>query len=119
MRGSWGILTELQFHFDESVDLAISEQLTLAGIDVVSAHSLGKLGDTDPQHLQRATEMGCILCTCDTDFLILAQEDAEHTGIVFGAMNSYTVGDWIRFIRRLYATRSAEDVAGLVFFVER
>ncbi len=41
-------MTELRFYFDESVDLAVSEQLTLAGLDVVSAHSLDKLGDKDP-----------------------------------------------------------------------
>jgi hypothetical protein len=44
------------------VDLAVSEQLALAGLDVVSAHSLDKLGDEDPSHLQRAVEMGRILC---------------------------------------------------------
>jgi len=112
-------LTDLRFYFDESVDLSVSEQLALEGLDVVSAHSLGKLGDTDPQHLQRATEMGRVLCTCDTDFLVMAQEGADYIAIVFGAMQSYTVGDWVRFIRRLHATENVEGVAGLVFFVER
>ena len=107
-------MTDLRFYFDESVDLAVSEQLALGGLDVVSAHSLEKLGDTDPHHLQWATEMGRVLCTCDADFLVLAQEGVEHVGIVFGAMHSYTVGGWIRFIRRLHATKSADNVAGLV-----
>jgi hypothetical protein len=109
----------LRFYFDESVDLAVSEQLALAGLDVVSAHSLDKLGDEDPSHLQRAVEMGRILCTCDTDFIILAQEGIEHAGIVFGAMQRFTVGDWIRYIRRLHATKSVEDVENLVLYVER
>jgi hypothetical protein len=109
----------LRFYFDESVDLAVSEQLSLAGLDVVSAHSLDKLGDKDPSHLQRAVEMGRMLCTCDADSIILAQEGVEHAGIVFGAMQRFTAGDWIRYIRRLHATKSVEDVGNLVFYVER
>jgi hypothetical protein len=112
-------LTDLRFYFDESVDLAVSEQLTRAGLDVVSAHSLDRLGDKDPQHLQRATKMGRVLCTCDADFVAMAQESIEHSGIVFGAMQRYTIGDWIRYIRRLHAAKTADDVRGLVFYLER
>jgi hypothetical protein len=112
-------LTELSFYFDESVDLAVSEQLALAGLDIVSAHSLDRLGATDPDHLRRATEMGRVLCTCDADFVGLAQQGLEHAGIVFGHKQRVTIGDWVRYIRRLHATRSAEEVSGLVFYVER
>ena len=47
------------------------------------------------------------------------KKGAEHAGIVFGAMHHFTIGDWIRYIRRLSATKSAEDVENLVFYVER
>jgi predicted nuclease of predicted toxin-antitoxin system len=77
-------LTELKFYFDENVYLAVSEQLAVSGLDVVSAHSLDKLGDEDPSHLQRAAEMGRVLCTSDSDFITLAQEGVEHAGIVYG-----------------------------------
>jgi hypothetical protein len=110
---------ELRFYFDESVELAVSEQLALAGLDVVSAHSLDRLGDDDPQHLAFATEMRRVLCTYDADFVALAQEDIQHAGIVYGAMQRFTIGDWIRYIRRLHATKTPEDVLGLVFYVER
>jgi hypothetical protein len=112
-------LTELRFYFDESVDLPVSEQLALAGLDVVSAHSLDKLGDKDPTHLQRALEMGCVLCTCDADFVALAQGGVEHAGIVYGAKNRFSIGEWVRYLRRLHATKSAEEMASLVFYVER
>ncbi len=112
-------MTELKFYFDENLYLAVSEQLALAGLDVVSAHSLDKLGDEDPSHLQRATEMGRVLCTADSDFIVLAQEGVEHAGIVYGEMNRFSIGDWIRYIRRLHATKSVEEVENLVFYVER
>jgi predicted nuclease of predicted toxin-antitoxin system len=112
-------LTEVRFYFDESVDLAVSEQLALAGLDVVSAHSLDTLGDEDPEHLRRATAMARVLCTCDADFLVLAQHHTEHAGIVFGAMQRVTIGDWVHYVRRLHAQKDAQDVRGLVFYVER
>jgi hypothetical protein len=63
--------------------------------------------------------MGRVLCTCDADFIVLAQEGVEHAGIVFGTMQRFTVGDWIRYLRRLHATKSVEDVENLVLYVER
>ncbi len=112
-------MTEPRFYFDESVDLPVSEQLTLAGLDVVSAHSLDKLGDEDPDHLRRAAEMGRVLCTSDSDFVALAQEGIEHAGIVYGAKSRFSIGEWVRYTRRLHATQSAEDMANLVFYVQR
>jgi hypothetical protein len=112
-------LTELRFYFDENVDLAVSEQLALAGLDIVSAHSLDQLGDPDPDHLRRAADLGRVLCTCDSDFVELAQAGAEHAGIVYGAMHRYTIGDWVHYVRRLHANRTAEEVWGQVFYVER
>ncbi len=112
-------MTELRFYFDESVDLPVSEQLALGGLDIVSAHSLDKLGDKDPAHLRRAVDMGRVFCTCDTDFVEMAQEGAEHAGIVFGAKNRFSIGDWVRYIRHLHATRSAEEMMNLVFYLER
>jgi predicted nuclease of predicted toxin-antitoxin system len=112
-------LTEPRFYFDESVDLPVSKQLALAGLDVVSAHSLKALGDKDSVHLQRATEMGRVLCTSDTDFLILAQQHTEHAGVVFGQKQSVSIGDWVRYLRYFHATKTAEEVAGMVFYMER
>lgn len=62
-------LSDIRFYFDESVELAVSEQLRASGFDTVSAHSLDQLGDDDDSHLQRATDMGRALCTYDADFL--------------------------------------------------
>lgn len=66
--------SELRLYFDESVELAVSEQLAAGGLDVVSAHSLEVLGDEDRNHLERATAMGRVLCTYGADFLRLASE---------------------------------------------
>jgi predicted nuclease of predicted toxin-antitoxin system len=110
-------LSELRFYFDENVQVAVSEQLRRAGFDVVSAHDLGTLGEEDTKHLQRATEMGRVLCTYDDDFLALANQGFEHAGIVFAQHEKTSIGDWVREIRSLYAAITAEQAQGQVFYV--
>ena len=108
---------EIKFYFDESVELAVSVQLAASGLDVVSAHSLEKLGDADKNHLQRATEMGRVLCTYDSDFLVLATEGAEHAGIIFAPQQKASIGGWVREIRALHARLSAEEIVGQVVYL--
>jgi hypothetical protein len=110
-------LNEIKFYFDESVELVVSTQLAAGGFDAVSAHSLEKLGDTDKNHLQRATEMGRVLCTYDTDFLILASQNTNHAGIIFAHQQKASIGGWVREIRALYGRLTAEEVAGQVIYL--
>lgn len=110
-------MSELRFYFDESVELAVSEQLRAAGIDAVSAHSLSVLGDADPNHLHRATALERVLCTYDTDFLILAQQGVEHAGIVFAPQRKATIGGWVREIRALHGRVTAEALRGQVVYL--
>jgi predicted nuclease of predicted toxin-antitoxin system len=108
---------ELRFYFDESVELAVSEQLAAGGLDVVSAHSLNLLGDADRNHLERATEMGRTLCTYDADFLRLANTGAKHAGIIYAHQQKASIGGWVREIRALHARRKAEDLTDQVVFL--
>ena len=110
-------MSDLKFYFDESIELAVSEQLLAGGLDVVSAHSLGKLGDKDPNHLQRATEMGRVLCTYDPDFLHLAAEFLNHSGVIFAQHQKATIGGWVREIRAFHGRLNAEDALGQVLFL--
>ena len=110
-------MSEIKFYFDESVELAVSGQLLAGGFDVVSAHSLDKLGDKDPNHLKRATAMERALCTYDTDFLHLAVEFPDHSGIIFAQASKASIGGWVREIRALHARLTAEEVIGQVIFL--
>jgi hypothetical protein len=96
---------------------AVSEQLAAGGLDVVSAHSLEVLADNDPIHLQRASDMGRVLCTYDNDFLRLVKEDVEHSGVVFAQQNKASIGGWVRELRLLHASKEAEEVIGQVIFL--
>jgi hypothetical protein len=112
-------LSEIRFYFDESVELAVSQQLAAGGFDVVSAHGLKTLGDDDRSHLQRATEMGRVLCTYDTDFLVLAAQNFKHAGVIFAPQQKMTIGGWIREIRALSNRVSAEEAAGQIIYLSR
>lgn len=76
-------MSEIRFYLDENMNPVIAEQLARHGIDVVTVRDLGELGDDDPNHLRRATELGRVLCTHDTDFFEIAVQNTEHEGIVY------------------------------------
>jgi hypothetical protein len=86
---------------DENVSPVIAQQLRRRGIEVFTTQELGTLGDSDPNHLSRATRMGCDLCTHDADYLRLAAAGVEHAGIVFGDPNRHDIGDWVRGLETL------------------
>lgn len=111
-------MSELLFYFDENVELAVSEQLEKAGFDVVSVRSLNTRGTEDIEHLQTATTMGRVLCTYDSDFLSLASQGIEHAGIAFAQSEKTTIGDWVRELRFLHSTVTAEQARGQIFYIK-
>ena len=84
--------SDIRLFFDEGVQTAVSEQMRNKGIDVVSVRDLGLLGDTDVNHLERAAEMGRVICTFDYDFLRLHGEVVQHAGIVIAQHFDTTIG---------------------------
>jgi predicted nuclease of predicted toxin-antitoxin system len=47
--------------------VVIADQLKRRGIDAITVRDLGLLGDEDINHLERATELGYVLCTHNDD----------------------------------------------------
>lgn len=70
----------IRFYLDENVSPEIGEQLRRRGIEVIIPREIS----SDLNHLQLSTELGCVLCTHDTDFLRLSSERIEQSEIVFG-----------------------------------
>jgi hypothetical protein len=100
---------EIRLYFDESVETAVAEQMKQRGIDAVTVRDLGLRGDTDINHLRRASEMGRVLCTYDTDFLRLHADGHAHTGIAFAFHDRTTYGDWVRGLELICGVLSADD----------
>jgi hypothetical protein len=110
-------VSEIKFYLDENVQVAVAEQLERWQIDAVSAKSLETLGDSDVNHLERATEMGRVLCTYDQDFLRMDAEGIEHAGIAFAKQYFADIGGWVRALRALHASTTAEEMKGRVEFL--
>lgn len=68
----------------------------MRGLEAISARDLGLLGEEDTTHLERARRDGRVLVTTDADFLRLAAAGVQHAGLVFGAQEGRTIGDWVR-----------------------
>lgn len=95
----------------------IAEQLRLWDIDAVTVRDLALLGDTDENHLERATAMGRVFCTHDTDFLIMAGESTDHAGIAFAEQYGASIGGWVRSLRKLHAEATTEAMVGQVKYL--
>lgn len=82
----------------------------MQGVDIIR----GQLRADDPIHLERATEMGRVVCVEDDDFLKLASQGIEHAGIIKGVQRTHSIGDWIRFLRFVHALSNAEEMRNKV-----
>jgi hypothetical protein len=100
----------ISLYLDENVSPKIATQLQRRGIDAITARDLGVLGDTDENHLARATSLGRSLVTCDTDYLILAASGIDHAGIIFGVQAELTIGDWVRDLELICSVYTADDM---------
>jgi hypothetical protein len=104
-------------YLDENLTPRIARQLAQRGVDIVSVRDLGKLGDSDANHLAAATEQGRVLVTTDVDFLRMASEGVEHAGIVFGAQQVHTVGDWVKALELICFVYTAEEMQNHVEYL--
>ena len=77
-------MAELRFYLDENLQVAIAAQLRARGVVVVTVRELNLLGDSDADHLSRATTMGYVLCSNDSDYVALASQYPGHAGIILG-----------------------------------
>ncbi len=110
-------MADVRFYLDENVQIVVAEQLQRRGISAVTVRSLNLLGDEDQNHLQRATALGCVLATHDTDYYQLVSEGAEHAGLVIGQQDQHTIGDWVNGLTLIHAVYTAEEMRNRVEFL--
>jgi hypothetical protein len=111
------LASDILYYLDENIPIVIAEQLKRKGIDVVTVRDIGRLGDSDENHLQRASEMGRVLCKHDQDFLRLAAEGINHKGIVFGIQDLHSIGDWVRGLELIHAILKPDDMENNVEYL--
>lgn len=84
---------------DVHVPFVITEQLRLRGVDVLTAQEDSAGEFSDPDLLDRASELGRILVTQDTDFLFEGsmRQRAERgfVGVIYAPQTGVTFGKCI------------------------
>lgn len=77
----------LKFYFDTHIAKVAAEQLRAKGITVIRCEEVDMASASDEEHLQYATDNGCIMVSQDADFLILNEEwqqkKIQHSGIMY------------------------------------
>jgi len=84
---------------DEHVPSAITDGLRHRGIDVRTVQDDGLLGARDTELLDRATELGRVMFTRDTDFLEEAnrrqRQGTEFSGVLYAHQLRVPIGQCI------------------------
>lgn len=106
----------IHLYLDENISPQVAVQLRRHGINATSVHEMGITGESDDNHLARATELQQVIVTCDTDFLSLV-EGVEHYGIVFGRQKRMSIGDWVTKLVLLCGVYDADDMRNHVEYV--
>jgi len=106
---------------DVHVRRAISETLRLRGVDILTAQTDQTTRLSDPELLDRATNLGRVLFTQDEDLLVEAtrrQRNGIHfAGVVYAHQLRVTVGQCINDLELLATLFEPSDIANRVEFL--
>jgi predicted nuclease of predicted toxin-antitoxin system len=113
----------MRLYLDEdAMRRSLVRALRARGVDVITALDAGMIERRDREHLDYATEQGRVLCTFNVgDFYRLHSEylnqGKPHAGIILMRQQHYSVGEQLRRLLRLIASRSAEEMENWVEFL--
>jgi len=116
-------MTAIRLYMDEdSMSRSLVRALRARRVDVTTALEEGMIERSDAEHLDYATTQGRVLYSFNiADFAQLHSEyltqGKNHAGIILSPQQRYSVGNQIRRLLRLIATRSAEEMKNKVEFL--
>jgi len=103
----------VQFYMDVHIPRAITEQLRLRGVDVMTAQEDDATQLTDEQLLERAAVLSRIVFTHDHRFRAMAEqrirEGRHFSGLVFGPMSASLIGIYIADLTLIAQASSLEE----------
>jgi uncharacterized protein with PIN domain len=111
----------IRFYMDVHVPYAMTFELRLRGVDVLTAQEDGAGNLEDSKLLDRASTLGRVLVTQDADFLKEAarrQENAlRFAGVIFAAQLDITIGQGARDLELIARASEPEDWVNSVEFL--
>ncbi|MFN8457402.1 MAG: DUF5615 family PIN-like protein [Anaerolineae bacterium] len=113
----------IRLYIDEdSMSRALARALEARGVDVTTALSENMIEQPDIAHLDYATQQGRVLYSFNVrDFhnlhtLYLAQ-GRHHHGIILAPQQRYSVGEQMRRLLKLIATKSSSEMNDSIEFL--
>ena len=106
----------IRLYLDEdSMRRSLVRALRVRGVDLITALDVGMIERKDVEHLDYATEQGRVLCSFNvgdyyrlhTDYVA---QGKPHAGIILMRQQFYSVGEQMRRILKLMASRSADEM---------
>jgi len=86
-------------------------------VEVFSAREMGYLGNSDEFHFKKASEIGAVILTYDTDFLRMAiGRKIKYNGIIFSNQKTISVGQFIRGVELIVNTLTCREMANHIEF---
>jgi hypothetical protein len=107
---------------EDAMDKDLIRALRARGVDVEAANEVGMVEREDHEHLEYATAQGRILhsfnighfCRLHAEFLA---SQKSHAGIVLCRQQHYSVGEQMRRLLKLIASKTAEDMRNQLEFL--
>ena len=106
----------IRLYIDEdSMSRALKRALQARGVDVATALDEDMIERSDVTHLEYATQQGRVLYSFNVgDFYDLhtsyLAQGKNHAGIILASQQRYPIGEQMRRLLRLIATKSAEEM---------
>ena len=108
-------------YMDENVPRQITTGLRLRGIDVLTVQEDSRTGISDPEVLDRATELKRILFSRDDDLLAIANKRQQQGQFFYGVIYSHpqrsSIGDCIRDLELIATVCDVEDCINQVQYL--
>lgn len=108
--------TPIRYVTDEHVPAAIARGLRKRGVDVLMVSEAGLLGTEDGDLLTFVRGKQRVIVTQDRDFLQLAAQEANHSGVVY-APQERSIGEMVRMLDLLFQVSDAEEMEGRVEYL--
>ena len=107
----------IRFHLDENVDPSVAEGLRRRGVDVTTTQAADLMRASDDKQLEYALVEGRMLVTHDEDFLAMAKEGVQHTGIAYCHPQSRTIGQTIAALMLIRDCLTLDEMKNHVEFL--
>ena len=111
----------LGLYMDQHVPRAITIGLRLQGIDVITAHEDNSSELDDPALLDRASELGRVIFTRDSDFLVEAtkrqRDNIEFGGIIYAHQLHVSIGKCIEDLEIIVQAGKPDELINKVIFL--